>query len=325
MNLKLFKEKYKQIEQNEDSLNKHIQTIINLEKFSNKDIIHTDLEDIKRYVEYLIKNKQNTYYNLVHIARYYSYIGKSELYIHMTKYFNSIGVLENIIDRVGKYDSKENKDELISSITLPEFGTDSTNLPRYTKDFMDKLNKHLPKSKCNKILAGNNHKIPKESFIKEKEIYDTSKSLKEYLKEKHSRKIKELEHYYTNNLVWFEQIITKEAIEYVLNNQEILSGVLEDGKLYITKIPYNINKFLSEKDDTLKRYYACHCSFVRENILSNKEDLPKEWCYCSAGFAKAPYEVIFNQELEVKLLQTPLDGDYVCRFEIDLSDIDYKQ
>ncbi len=50
----------------------------------------------------------------------------------------------------------------------------------------------------------------------------------------------------------------------------------------------------------------------------------KEWCYCSGGYAKYPFEIILEQDLEVKLLETPLDGDHVCRFEIDLTNVKYK-
>ena len=104
-----------------------------------------------------------------------------------------------------------------------------------------------------------------------------------------------------------------------------MSGSLKGDKLYITKIPYEINNYLNAKDENLKRYFACHCSFVRENILSENEDIPKEWCYCSAGFAKHPFEVIFDQDLDVKLIKTPIDGDMICRFEIDLSNVKYKK
>ena len=243
----------------------------------------------------------------------------------MTKYFNSIGVLENIIDRISIFDTLDKKDEVLKSMKLPPLGTDSIDLPKYTKEFLDKLDKYFPKEKCNKILAGNNHSIPKESFAKEKELYEKADSLEVYLKERHDRKVDELTHYYDNNLIWFEQIISKEALEYVRNNQEILSGVIENDKLYVTKIPYEIANYLNETDEKMKKYYACHCSFVRENILSEKEDISKDWCYCSAGFAKHPYETILDQELEVKLLKTPLDGDLVCRFEIDLSNVNYKK
>jgi|LGOV01.1.fsa_nt_gb hypothetical protein len=324
MNRDIFIEKYQSFKLEESKILEYLNTVLAFEKFIEKDIDTTNINDIKKYAEYLISIRQNTYNNLVHIARYYNFVKKSDLYIHMTKYFNSIGVLENILDRITLYESKDKQEEIIKNMELPPFGLDSMLLPTYTKEFMDKLNKYLPRNSCNKILAGNNHRIPKESFSKEKEFYQKSESLEVYLKDRHTRKVAELQKHCDNNSVWFEQIITKEAIEYVKSNQEILSGVVKDDKLYVTKIPYEIEKFLNEENDVLKRYYACHCSFVRENIKDEKEVISKEWCYCSGGFAKYPYEIIFEQDLDVKLLKTPLDGDYVCRFEIDLSNVDYK-
>jgi hypothetical protein len=37
-------------------------------------------------------------------------------------------------------------------------------------------------------------------------------------------------------------------------------------------------------------------------------------------FAKFPFEQILGRELTVKLLESPLKGDMVCRFEIDISE-----
>ena len=324
MDRKLFYEKYHKLNIENEKIDEYSQSVTNFEFYIKKDIKDADKKDIKKYIDYLIKSNNNTYNNVIHFARCFYYLNKKVEYIHMTKYFNTIGVLENIIDRITLYESKEKQEEMIKEIVLPPFGTDSEALPKYTKDFMKTLTKHLPKISCQKVLAGNNHRLPKEVFLKEKELYDNAKSFSSYLKDRHERKVEELKRHYEENIVWFEQIITKEAIEYVASNQEILSGVIRDDKLYITKIPYEIDKYLKEEDNKLKRYYACHCSFVRESILSESEDIPKEWCNCSAGFAKFPFEIIFGRELDVKLLKTPIDGDDVCRFVIDLSTVDYK-
>lgn len=322
MNQSIFKKRYKTFNASDSDIEEWIQTILKFEKYILKDISDVTISDIQMYMNYLIDIEKNTYSNVIHFSRYFYYIGKKEEYIHMTKYFNSIGVLENILDRISLYESKTIQEEVIKNIQLPPFGIDSQELPKYTKEFMEKLERYLPRSKCNKILAGNNHKIPSSSFDQEKEIYNSFDTFEEYLKDKHRRKIEELQYHLDNNKVWFEQVITKEAIDYVKSNQEILSGVKKGNKLYVTKIPYEISNFLNAKEDKLKRYYACHCSFVRENILSENEDIPKEWCYCSAGFAKYPFEQILGRELDVKLLNTPIDGDYICRFEIDLGSIE---
>jgi len=325
MNKDLFISRYKTLFDDDNMTKLAINSILTFEQFSNKDIINTTINDIREYMDHLIQTKSNKYNNVIHIARYYYYENMKEHYIHMTSYFNSLGVLEHIVERISLYENDETKNAIMNEIDLPPFGTDITDLPEYTSRFINTLFKHLPTETCNKILAGNNHQIPIESFNAEKDFYNQSPTFEDYLKNRHQRKVLELEQYYKNNQVWFEQIITKDVIDFVRHNPEVLSGVIDNDKLYITKIPYDINNFISAQDDKLKRYYACHCSFVRENILQQKTDIPQEWCYCSGGFAKHPFEAILGQELDVKLLSTPLNGDHLCRFEIDLHNIDYKK
>lgn len=325
MNQELFYDNYRKFKESDESIKLCINTILKFEEFLGKFVEESSIQDINRYSNYLIDHNLNMYNNYIHLARYYYYIDYKEHYIHMTKYFNSLGVLENIVDRISLFSDTATKTNIIKELKLPEFGRSSDDLPKSTEAFMNVLQKHLDKASCDKILAGNNHRIPPESFNSEKEYYNKSLSLKDYLSERHQRKVQELQDHLDQNKVWFEQIITKEAIDFVKNNQEILSGVLDNDKLYITKIPYDIKNFIEAKDATLKKYYACHCTFVRENIKNNTADIPKEWCNCSAGFAKFPFEVILDQPLNVSLLNTPLDGDNFCRFEIDLTDVKYKK
>lgn len=325
MNKELFIERYKRFKEEDEAIQMAVLTIEQFEEYTKKDVEASTIDDIKKYMEYLIETNQNKYNKVIHLARYYYYVDMKEHYIHMTSYFNSLGVLEHIVDRITMYESDKAKEYIVEELNLPPFGTDKTDLPTYTKHFLETLEKYVDQATCNKILAGNNHRIPLSSFDKEKEYYNEADSFETYLQERHKRKVEELTTYYKNNQIWFEQIITPDVIEFVKSNPEILSGVIKDDALYITKIPYDINHFLDTEDDTLKRYYACHCSFVRENIKEQTENIPKEWCYCSAGFAKTPFETILGQELDIELLATPLDGDHLCRFKIDLSQIDYKK
>ncbi len=323
MNRKLLEKKYKKFNLSRQEIDEYVETIKAFETIVEKDIKDITTGDIETYMKYLIREKKNTYNNVIHFARYFSFIDKKEEYIFMTRYFNSIGIVENIVKRLQNIE--EDTTDLIKNINLPPFGTSPEKLPEYTKDIMDKLNKYLPKKSCHKALAGNNHQIPKETFTKDKDLYQKIGSLEEYLRVRHQQKVDELTLYYKKNLVWFEQVITKEVLDFVKENQEILSGVLKDDKLYITKIPYDVNNYLKASNEKDKRYYACHCSFVRENILSEQEDIDKDWCYCSGGFAKYPFEVLLNQELNVELLETPLAGDLKCRFVIDLKEVEYKK
>jgi hypothetical protein len=74
-------------------------------------------------------------------------------------------------------------------------------------------------------------------------------------------------------------------------------------------------EYLREKDPKKKRYYACHCAWVREAIKSDLKISPN-FCYCSAGFEKRLWDVVFGQNVKADVLQTVLEGDPICKFAI---------
>jgi len=175
------------------------------------------------------------------------------------------------------------------------------------------------------VLTGNNHGLSEDSQLSEKIEYENSNSLNEYLSSRHKRKVLELTKHYQESRIWFEQVITEEVIAHVKSNQEILSAKLENNCLYITKIPYDTLAYLTSLDKTTKRYHGCHCPFAREAILKNKTQVDQLFCYCSAGFAKFPFEVILGQKLPIKVLESIIGGSEICRFEINLENIEYKK
>ena len=274
----------------------------------------------KEYVNHLIENKKNSLDTLLAAARYFYLIKNNEVYIHFTKILGGLGVIENIKKRIEMFAGGQKAQEVMQGYKMPPLGTAVEDIPEYTKELIKRLKANLEPAMYQKILAGNNHDIPKESMKLEKEFYENSASIDAYLKERHQRKVEALQKYCDSNTVWFEQIITQDVVDFVVGNQEVLSAKREGNKLYVTKIPYDIVHYLKETDKKKRNYYACHCTFARESIMSDEENVDSQWCYCSAGFAKFPFEVIFDRELDIKLLKSALDYDDICRFEIDLGD-----
>ena len=101
-------------------------------------------------------------------------------------------------------------------------------------------------------------------------------------------------------------------------NQELLSGVRQGDRIYMTKIPYAPKDWLVEKDPLRRRYLACHCPLARESIISGRERVSGTWCYCSAGFEKLLFDVVFGEEVEAEVLESVLAGDGRCRFAITI-------
>ena len=88
----------------------------------------------------------------------------------------------------------------------------------------------------------------------------------------------------------------------------------------MTKIPFAPQAYLDAKDPLMKRYYACHCPVARESILATGEGVPPVFCYCSGGFEKMPFDVVFGEPVEIKVLESVLAGDLRCRFAITIPD-----
>jgi len=273
--------------------------------------------------QYLIDKKVNQIKNFIILMRYFKASKDDKTYIYLTQFTGGMGVFESILKRL-KTVNEDVYHLITSQMKMPVLGLSPKVLTTYTHQLMTLLKKHLKPDQERKVLTGNNHQIPETTQIKEKIAYESADSLKAYLKERHQRKIKELEAYMASNDIWFEQKITQKVIDYVKSNQEILSGRLEGDHLYITKIPYDTVSFLNAYDLKDKQYYACHCPFARESIYQDRK-VDQGFCYCSAGFAKFPFEVILGQSLDIKVIASAIGQDDHCRFVIDLSGIDYKK
>lgn len=275
-------------------------------------------EDLRRYVSALIDKKRNAPQRLRNLAAYFYLMHRNDAYLYLCQLTGGEGVLEHILARCRALAGDEAADAVANESPLPPAGTDPEELPAYTARFVAALERALPEPLLQSVLAGNNHGIPAAAFNAERERYLCAPSLGDYLKGKHERAVQMLQKHCDSGEVWFEQVVTQPFVDYVASNHELLSARSEDGRLYITKVPYAPEQFLSETDPVMKRYYACHCPFAREAILRGETDISRNWCYCSAGFAKHPFETILGRPLRVELLQSVLAGDPVCRFAIDL-------
>jgi len=282
-------------------------------------------KELDHIIEHLVIEDMNTIKYFVILMRYFQVTKRNDLFIHMTKFTGSIGVMESILKRLQKMVDQKTYEQALAQIIIPKLGTKLNEMPRFTNMLMTYLEKMLTSKQIETVLSNNHHHIPKEAFIEEKVYYESAETLDEYLKDLHLRKVNELESCLQENRVWYEQNITREVIDFVKNNQEILSAIRKDDKLYITKIPYDTKAYLEANTPEDKKYHVCHCPFVKSIFLDNKYRVSPTWCYCSGGFSKVPFEVIFDQELTIELIDTPLKGDELCRFAIPLDHIDYKR
>ena len=276
------------------------------------------LDALKDYISLLIEEGKNSWDRLVAIARYCNLAKKNEYYVYFASILGARNVLPDIGERLAAIAGEETRRKVFQGFELPPLGLPQESYPRLTQMIMDRLEAELPKAACSKILTWNYHKVPAEAFKEKKERFEKADSIDKYLKDEHKRFIEELRGFMKEGRIWYEQEITPEVLEFVEGNQEICTGVRRGDRIYLTKMPYAPKKYLKEKDPTLKRYYACHCPLARSAIRDQEPKISPMFCYCSGGYEKLGFDVIFDEPVEVELLESALKGDTRCRFAIKI-------
>jgi hypothetical protein len=276
-----------------------------------------DVDDVKQYAAILIAEKKNTMDRFLALARYVYITGLNEVFIYFTAILNGREVLPSISGRLASIAGEATRDEIFRDIELPPLGSPPETYPAVTRQLVGNLMK-LGTETCHNVLAGNHHEIPLESFDKHKQWLREAGSIEGFLSRVHDEAVSELEHYMREGKVWYEQEITPEIVEFVRGNQEVLSAVRDGEYLYITKFPYAPRDWLEETDPVMKRYYGCHCPLARAAIIAGKPDIPLDWCYCSGGYTKLKFDVVFGESTEVEVLESVLAGDDRCRFRVKI-------
>jgi hypothetical protein len=274
---------------------------------------------LKDYIGYLIQQKQNTLERFLTFARYFYVVGRIDLYRYFLAILGGLGVIESMKKRTELLTNSEIAEEIFSGVDFPALGSPIDENPVITVELLKRLRKKLPDEVFKKVLAGNHHEIPASHFEKDKEKFiELNYDIDAFLKYNHDRQVAELDEYCREGKIWYEQMLTPEVVQYVREHPEIQGGVREGNVIYLTKIPFEPARYIKETDPDMKRYYACHCPFVRSSLLLNEEKVVPEWCYCSAGFEKQVFDAIYGKELRVEVLETPFKGDIRCRFAVHI-------
>jgi hypothetical protein len=276
------------------------------------------IDDVREYVSSLISEERNSMGRLLALARYFYLLKRNDVYIYFTSILGGRTVLPSISERLAQIAGEEKRDAVFEGVEAPPLGAPPEEFPKVTGLLMERLESELDQETRRRVLAGNHHRIPAEAFDRHRKWYQEAESLEEFLKKAHEEAVAELEQYLEEGNIWYEQEITPEVVEYVRGNQEVLSGVRDGDRIYMTKFPYAPGEYLKETDPLMKRYYMCHCPLARASILTGDPEISGEWCYCSAGYGKAKFDAVFGVETEVEVLKTVLDGDSTCRFAVKI-------
>ncbi len=269
----------------------------------------------------LIQEKQNTYDNLLALARYGRFIRDNSVYVAILELLDGSEVQSNLYEKVGASFGNSIRDEVFAGIGISPLGRPSPEKPYDIFPVLDRLIEAVGYERVELLLSACLRDLPDDDFLDDREKYIDSAGIDEYLARKHRALVEELKKCQGEGQLFFSQEITHEVVEYVQARPETECGVRVGNTLFVTKIPYNTKEYLVETDPTMKRFYACHCPWVRHAIKNGSLRLNPVFCNCSGGFTKKPWEVIFGQTLRVEVLESALKGDFRCRFAVHLPEV----
>lgn len=275
-------------------------------------------EAAQAFVDRLIAEGRNSLDALYALARYGRFCRNDALYVAILELLDGSEAFEGLYRTVGEVVGAERRAEIFGDIVPPPLGIANHEKAPLTRAVLQRLEDMLDAEAFARVFSASFRDLPDAYYADDRRRYWEINDFDRFLEHKRAESIAELEKLMAEGRLYFSQEITPAVIDFVRADPEIAQGVREGNILYVTKIPYMAKQYLAESDPDLKRYYACHCPWARESLRQGETPVSAQFCRCSAGFHKKPWEVIFGQPLEADVLESVLQGDLRCRFAIHL-------
>jgi hypothetical protein len=115
---------------------------------------------------------------------------------------------------------------------------------------------------------------------------------------------------------WLRRRIgTNEALLRQVRAEPLYRGPDREGDTvrHVVK-PNHPAEYLTSTDPKEKRAHYCHCGWIRYG----KEEIPRTFCYCGAGYYKAIWEAILDAPVRVMVESSVFDGGDYCRLAVHL-------
>jgi hypothetical protein len=209
--------------------------------------------------------------------------------------------------------------ELTFNNNIPNIDTESQCKCINMVRFMERFDKIVDKRIANKILSKVRHGLKPSQSSWARDKFLKIGNLDVFLKQSLDESISNFEKLHAENKDFYGDVITKEVLDFLKSSPSTLVGVREGNKLLFSAFPRQMQNYLNAVDDKMKRYYACHCPFARESILSERV-VSFSLCYCSLGHIKNFWEAVFDRELDGEVLTSALKGDIKCTYVVYIPD-----
>jgi len=322
MNTRIFQKFLEENEIDPIQIKKFLLKLDDYEIYLAKDNLSLDSVNPSKLVEYtehLVSIDKDSVLDFLRtILSYADYSKKYDFITNTIDIIESYNAMDTMFSRIAEVHGEQTRDEIFRDLTIPQLGVHPEKKPNFTKIIMKRLEDILGEEFTINLLSPCLHGRPPDDIEGDKKLL-ANLGIDGFLLKKHQDLIRRLERHRDEGTLEFAQSVDDEVINFVRKDQMMGVGVRKGNLLYISKLPYQIKKFLATKDEKMKRFYLCYCPWIRGALKegTDNESL-KNFCHCSAGWYKLYWDQIFEQSITVEPLKTGLYGDLECTFAIHI-------
>lgn len=299
-------------------------TIQKYQKFKNfvenKNLLveNVSLEEFDSYLTAMDKKDVNFDF-IVALLVIYRRLNRKEIVSWIIDHIEGMDGLDNMLEKVETQFGLEEASKILEGFQKPFIMSSVKEKACAAKDLSERLQKHLKSETEYEIFMTDNfHKIPKENFMWLRELFLETNDLDQVIKASYEKFYNQLKECRDENKLFWGQDIDDQVLDWVEKEQDIETGSRKGDYIILSKIGYECKKYLNETDSVKKRYFYCHCPFVKHSILHPEDGVPKSFCQCSAGFSKVRWDTIFDTDTEAEVVDSVYHGGDKCTFKIKI-------
>lgn len=206
---------------------------------------------------------------------------------------------------------------LMDGLDLPDIDAGEEFSSENMQIFIERLNNLVDDKTANQVLSKVRHGLKPSQCSWAREKFLEIGDLDQFIQAQYEDTLANFSKLNAEGKDFYGDPITDEVLAFIIENKSMLSGIRTGNKLLCRAFPANMSKYLQATDHRMKRYYACHCPYAKESILSDKT-VSSTLCYCSLGHMMNFWEAVFDQKLEGNVVSSVLAGDLYCEYEIEI-------
>jgi hypothetical protein len=271
--------------------------------------------EAEKFARRLIAEGRNTIENFSALGDYAGWAGLRALHVAWIELMDCHNALEALAAEIERRHGKDMREKIFAE-PLPPLGADETKRSAYTLEVAGRMGRRMTVDQARQAWFQVQHGIPAEAWRKNDAVgaalFGKYGDIDRFLEAKRAQRDALLTHLRDEDKLWYTVKISDAVLAFVKSDPEMEVGRREGENIYISKIPYNAERYLAESDPRIKRYYACHCPLVRQALLDGRPVAP-EVCHCSLGHA-SHYLAGIGGSYRGEVLESAVRGDLRCRF-----------